>query len=187
MATNRLEANPAEAAADTARPASAEPGGFKAWLPLITNLMLMPALAYGMTTFVLLPKLRSGDSAPHSAPVEKGSHGSDHGGGESGGKNKFTANLSGKILVNVAGTAGTRYLLATFTLVSPNPQLKSIIEKNDAQLRDVASGVLASKTISDLEKPGARNLIRTELISVLNGVLGNGVISEIYITEFAFQ
>jgi len=189
MATNRLENN-AEAGIETgAAPGAARSGsggGLKSWLPLLANLILMPVIAYGMTAFVLLPKL--GQSG-HGNPGGSGKAGSqsEHGGKESVGKDKILVNLTGKILVNVAGTGGTRYLLANVTLVSANPELKSAIEKNDAQLRDVAAGVLASKTINDLEKPGARNLIRTELISVFNGVLGNGMVNELYMTEFAVQ
>ena len=61
------------------------------------------------------------------------------------------------------------------------------MEKSDAQLRDVASSVLATKTIADLDRPGSRNLIRTELISAFNGVLGEGRVKEIYFTDFAIQ
>ena len=46
---------------------------------------------------------------------------------------------------------------------------------------------LANKTLADLEKPGARNLIRTELINGFNNVLGENSVQEIYITEFGIQ
>ena len=95
--------------------------------------------------------------------------------------------LSAKVLVNVSGTAGTRYLLAQLTLVGTHAELKDSVEKSDAQLRDVASSVLSAKTIADLDKPGSRNLIRTELISAFNGVLGEGRVKEIYFTDFAIQ
>ena len=100
---------------------------------------------------------------------------------------EVTVPLSGKVLVNIAGTMGTRYLLANVTLVGTQPTLRELVDKNDAELRDVAAGVLASKTIADLEKPGARNLIRTELISVFNTVLGEGAVTELFLTEFAIQ
>ena len=38
-------------------------------------------------------------------------------------------------------------------------------------------GALSSKTLADLEKPGARNLIRTELINGFNNVLGDNSVS----------
>jgi flagellar protein FliL len=201
MAANRPE-SPApgegdKTAASSPAPASAAPavGGMKAWLPLVASIVLMPLMAYLTTTFFLLPKQRSeAATPPASAPASGGGeHGksekeASHGGTDLGlGKSKFTAPLGSKVLVNLAGTLGTRYLLANITLVSPQASLKDLVERNDAELRDVAASVLATKTISDLEKPGARNLIRTELISVFNNVLGDGLVTELYLTEFAIQ
>ena len=46
---------------------------------------------------------------------------------------------------------------------------------------------VGAKTISDLEKPTIRNLIRSELINGFNNVLGQNAVQEIYITELAIQ
>ncbi len=184
------EANGAAAAA-----AKSE-GGFKAYLPLVANLVLMPVLAYAMTMFVLVPKLGK-KSAEATEAASSGSHGGEsaHGGKSEGGegkeaitgKTKVSAPLSKKTLVNVSGTMGTRYLLAEFTLVGTGPNFKNAVEKADAELRDAAASALSSKTISDLEKPGVRNLVRTELITIFNSILGKGTVTEIYLTEFAIQ
>jgi flagellar FliL protein len=175
--------SPAKAPAESKEPAGAPAasGGFKAWLPVLANLILMPALAYATVNFLILPKMRV-STASASEPAAKG----EGGHGASGSKQKILAPLS-KILVNVAGTMGTRYLMASLTLVGTSPELKDLIEKNDAELRDAASSALSVKTISDLEKPGARNLIRTELLSVFNNILGQNVLTDIYLTEFAIQ
>lgn len=175
---------------------AAPSGGIKAMLPLILNVVLMPVMAYVMTVFVLLPKINSSGVTAHAKtesaePGESGGHGEpakSEGGGKHGeGGGKTSVPLSGKVLVNVSGTAGTRYLLASLTLVGSSAELKDAVDRSDAQLRDVASSVLATKTIADLDKPGSRNLIRTELISAFNGVLGEGRVKEIYFTEFAIQ
>lgn len=194
--------------ADGAAPAAG--GGMKAMLPLILNVVLMPVMAYVMTVFVLLPKINSANVTAHAkteggeateakseghgeakpsehgepAKEEKGG-GGKHGGGGAGGKTSVA--LGGKVLVNVAGTSGTRYLLANLMLVGGSAELKDQVEKSSPQLLDVASSVLSTKTIADLDKPGSRNLIRTELISAFNGVLGEGRVKEIYFTEFAIQ
>jgi flagellar FliL protein len=157
--------------------------GFKPWLPLVLNLALMPVLAYAMTTFVLLPKVNGSRAA--EAPASGG-----HGGASteaSAPHGKVTAALSNKVLVNVAGTKGTRYLLANVTLVGARAGLPGMVEKHDAQLRDVTASVLASKTIDDLGQPGARNQIRTELIAAFTSVLGDGWVTELYLTDFAIQ
>ncbi|HEY1171665.1 MAG TPA: flagellar basal body-associated FliL family protein [Verrucomicrobiae bacterium] len=187
-------AAPAEAAA------SAKPGGFAVWAPLLANIVLMPALGFATFTFLIQPKLGQTAAAPaeHAEAKAEDGHGGggEHGesssgggahGGKGGAKGKVTVPLPGKILVNVAGTQGTRYLLANVALVSGKSDLKDLIEKYEPQLKDAASSALASKTIPELEKPGARNVIRSELISVFNNVLGDGTVTELYLTEFAIQ
>lgn len=202
---------PAEKAAPAAETAAAEPKAkkLKAFLPLIISLVAAPALAFAVTQFVLVPKLAARANAPKEAAAdshaktaaeEKSSHGSkkeEHApakdaekaelGAGTGKAGKYVAPLSKKILVNVAGTMGTRYLLAECTLVGSSASVKDAVEKADPELRDAAASTLASKTITDLEKPGIRNLVRAELINVFNSILGKGTISEIYLTEFAIQ
>lgn len=162
------------------------PGGFKAWLPLIAAVVAMPLLAFATTRFVLLPKLQHSLGAVASASGSSDasvSSGSEPG---KGGKAKVMVPLT-KLLVNVAGTMGTRYLMTSVTLVGNTQDFKTKIEDNKDQLMDLATGALSSKTISDLEKPGARNVIRAELMTVFNNALGGSVVQEIYITELAIQ
>ena len=169
-------------------PATAS-GGFNAWLPLIANIVLMPAIAYGVATFVILPRLNSA-GAPADEKVA-GEHGAkpasekgDHKGAKEG---KVTVPLGGKVLVNVSGTQGTRFLMVSISLVGTEPNFAEEIAKSDVQLRDAAASALATKTIADLEKPGARNLIRTELLGAFNTVMGNSSVTEILFPEFAIQ
>jgi flagellar basal body-associated protein FliL len=51
----------------------------------------------------------------------------------------------------------------------------------------MACGALATKTLADLEKPDARNLIRTELMTGFNNILGDSMVQDIFFTEFAIQ
>lgn len=202
-AAERNGAKEAPAAAAQAAAPAAEPGGIKPFIPLIANLVLMPVLAYAMTAFVLVPKLAKkvghseapAEAAASSGHGESSEHGSSGEHGESGGgavegsngKMKYSVPLAKKTLVNVSGTMGTRYLLAEFVLVGNNANLPSLVGKHDAELRDAAASALSSKTIADLEKPGIRNLVRSELITIFNSILGKGAVTEIYLTEFAIQ
>ena len=161
-----------------AAPVTGKGGG--GWMALIANIVLMPAIAYALTTFVLIPKIQGGKSEHTSSD-----QGSDA--GKSSAKTKVSVPLGGKVLVNVAGTAGTRYLVATITLVGKKPDLKTKVESADAELRDAAASILGIKTISDLEKPGMRNIIRSELIAAFNDILGKESVADIYLTEFAVQ
>jgi flagellar protein FliL len=174
---------PAEKTTEAA-PAKPAVSGLKPWLPLLANLVLMPVLAYGTVSLFILPKIQPGAQGLSESGKGKGKSSAQT---KEGDKQKVTVPLSAKVLVNVAGTMGTRYLLASLTLVGTNPDLKTLVEKNDAELRDRAASALSVKTISDLEKPGTRNLIRTELLSIFNNVLGENALSDIYLTEFAIQ
>jgi len=194
---------PADAPAAAPAPAA---GGLKTWLPLIVTLVAMPALAYGTMSFLILPKMKAatgsgtasaeqaaeaegteahGESGPEAAGAAE-SHGGSTSQGSASAKGKVSVRLD-KVVVNVAGTMGTRFLMASVTLVGSGKDFKNTIEANQDQLMDLATSTLSSKTIQDLEKPGARNLIKTELISVINNALGESIVKEIYIPEMAIQ
>jgi flagellar FliL protein len=96
--------------------------------------------------------------------------------------------IMNKLLVNISGTMGARYLLVSLSIAGTGgEEFKKKMEERDAQLKDKATSTLATKTIADLEKPNARNLIRTELITGFNNILGDSSVQEIYFTEFAIQ
>jgi flagellar FliL protein len=146
----------------------------------------MPAIAYGLTSFVLIPKIQAG----RTAVASKGATGESVAGAEGktgSGKGRITVPLGGKVLVNVAGTAGTRYLVASMILVGKSTDFRDNVERNDPQLRDAAASILSSKTLGDVDKPGMRNIIRAELISAFNDILGKESVQDIYLTEFAIQ
>jgi len=186
MPDNRTEPTPGAGDETASGPAASEPaassGGFKAWLPLIVTWLLTPVLAYVVAIYVLLPRLQKGLGVPVQAR-EAGATKS----GKAGPEVKRESYIVNKLLVNVAGTLGARYLLVSISVVSSDPDFKAKMEAHDPQLRDMACGALATKTLADLEKPGARNLIRSELIAGFNNILGGAVVQEIYLTEFAIQ
>ncbi len=175
-------------AEDTKENASAEPtakagsGGLSAWLPLLITILVMPALAYGVAEFVILPQLQKGlgikvVQADGSGAAKKSSSPDA----------KQESVLMTKLLVNVADTMGARYLLVSLSVEGSGSDFKQKMADHDAQLRDMACGDLATKTLSDLEKPGERNVIRNELITGFNNILGDSTVNQIYLTEFAIQ
>ena len=176
--------NTEEPAETPAKPIAPPSGGFKAWLPLIITMLLMPALAFGVAQYVILPQLQKGlgiktagiASSSNSSSTKKESS-----------NVKTQSVLMNKMLVNVAGTMGARYLLVTVSVEGTGSDFSQKMQDHDAQLRDMACGSLATKTLADLEKPGARNLIRSELITGFNNILGDSVVQDIYFTEFAIQ
>jgi flagellar FliL protein len=175
---------PEEVAAAAPTPASTPPpgDGFKSWLPLVAIVLVMPVLAYAMTTFVLVPRIQKGlgvvaAAAPSSETQQK----------KAAPAAKKESVAINKLLVNVAGTMGARYLLVSLSVTGTDPDFKAKLQEMDPQLRDMACGALRTKTLADLEKAGACNLIRSELLSGFNSILGGPVVQDIYFTEFAIQ
>jgi flagellar basal body-associated protein FliL len=161
--------------------------------------VLLPAIAYGVTTFILLPKLQKGLGIQAAEPAAESSHGG-HGasaaaeGGEGGAGAEGAVGAGGrvqvpisKLVVNVSGTMASRFLMVSMILVSNKPNFPTLVKEREAQIKDTAGTILATKTISDIEKPGARNLIRSELITAINQVFGGATVQEIYFTDFAIQ
>jgi flagellar FliL protein len=175
--------------ADPATAAAKPPGSGKAWLPLLVTVVTMPALAFAMTRFVLVPQMKHALALPDApaAATAPAKAGGEEASKVADGKFKVTVPLGSKILVNVAGTMGTRYLMTSITLAGTDPDMRAKIDQNKDQLMDLATSTLCTKTIADLEKPGARNVIRAELMTVFNNALGAPIIKEIYITELAIQ
>jgi flagellar FliL protein len=120
----------------------------------------------------------------------KGGHGGGHGkeekGGGGGAGGAFSYDFE-NVIVNLAGTMGTRYLKTTFTALSENPEIKTIVEENKKQLLDVTLNVLSTRTLADLEQPGAKNVIRNDLMANLNQALKSDLITQIYFSDFVIQ
>ncbi len=201
----------AKSAADGAPPApAAGGGGAKSLLPVIIALVLAPAVTWATVEFVLLPRLQKklAAAAPHgAAAAPDGEHGaaapapeaapaaSGHGGGhgakpEKGGK-EGKDNPAGyefqNVVVNLAGTMGTRYLKTTFLITGKDPQLKAVFEGSKPKLTDVTLNVLSSLTLADLEEAGAKNILREKLVNAYNQALGRKVADQVYFSDFVIQ
>ncbi len=168
------------------------------WVPIIAVCVLMPAISFATTQYVLLPKIRGAvleqKAAAHAAKPEAGkAEAKGHAEGGKGGKGE--AAMSGgafsydfeSIVVNLSGAMGTRYLKTSFTALSDNPELKKLIEENKKQLLDVALTVLSTRTMADLEQPGSKNVVRNDLMANFNQALKSDLVSQIYFSEFVVQ
>ena len=124
-------------------------------LPLILNIVLLPVIAFAMTQYVLLPRLNQSAVAPgaaqgdhgdeasqddashgasashdtgHSAPAKSDSHGSDSKGH---GSSSDATHMLDAVTVNVAGTMGSRLLMAKIGIRGTNPKLEDLVKTGD--------------------------------------------------------
>jgi flagellar FliL protein len=188
------------APAENAAPAKAKGGALKAWLPAILAIVMAPATCWAVAEFVLLPKLQAKLAVPaegeaaHAAPAAEkaaGGHGEKkkgHGGKEEGGEGGTDTYAFSNVVVNLSGTMGTRYLKTSFVITGLKPDtIKPAFESNKDKLTDVTLGVLSSLSLSDLEEPGAKNVLREKLVTAYNQALGSRVAEQVYFSDFVVQ
>ncbi len=197
----------AGAPAADAAPAAAAGGGAKSLLPVILAVVLAPVVTWATVEFVLLPRLQKkiAAAAPHGEAAAGGEHAAApaeapaahsapaHGGKpEKGGKeSKGGGSAAGyefsNVVVNLAGTMGTRYLKTSFLITGSDPAMKTIFENNKPKLTDVTLNVLSSLTLADLEESGAKNILREKLVNAYNQALGKKVADQVYFSDFVVQ
>ena len=179
----------AEKPAAPAAPAGASRAGafsLKAWIPAIAAIVIAPAASWAVAQYALLPGLEKrlaqpvSDDAPAVAPAAVK--------GEKGGATVAPPSYEfNNVVVNLAGTMGTRYLKTTFLVTGADPNLKGTFEDNKARLTDVTLNVLSSLTLADLEEPGSKNVLREKLVTSYNQALGRKVAEQVYFSDFVVQ
>lgn len=193
----RETAAPAGTAPAAEGAANGQASGFKAWLPVIVALLLAPGASFAVAEFVLLPRLQAKlgatpaelaahQDAPSESKDEEHGKGKGHGDGkpdDGGGNYEFT-----NVVVNLAGTMGTRYLKTSFIVTGAGGKgVKNTFEEQKAKLTDITLNVLSSLTLSDLEEPGSKNVLREKLVAAYNQALGKRAVEQVYFSDFVIQ
>lgn len=186
--------------------APAKAGGIGAFIPLIAAVVIAPVLSWAIGQFVLMPQLKKQLAAPvdaHAAAAE--GHGAEAAaeaepakeekGGKEGKEGKGKEGKGGagntyefeNVVVNLAGTMGTRYLKTAFLVTGTDKSLRAAFESNKPKLVDVTINVLSSLSLTDLEEAGSKNLIREKLIESYNQAFGKKLVEQVYFSDFVVQ
>ncbi len=169
-------------------------GGIKAWLPAMAAVLLAPAASFAVAEFLLLPRLQAKLNAPPVVQTEGASE-TSHGGKEPAkGKGHEKDAAAGEnyeftnVVVNLAGTMGTRYLKVSFIVTGIGGKgVKAIFDGQKAKLTDITLNVLSSLTLADLEEPGSKNVLREKLVAAYNQALGKRLVEQVYFSDFVIQ
>jgi flagellar FliL protein len=178
---------PNKEAAPASEKAQAPAAGRKAallpWAASLGAVVLAPALSWAVAQFVLLPHLQKKLAAP--LPAAEDAAGGDGASSDAKTKNGPPPTYEFKdVVVNVAGTLGTRYLKVSFIVTGPAADLEKQFESSKARLTDVTLNVLSAFSMSDLEEPGSKNVVREKLVSAYNQALGHKVADQVYFSDF---
>jgi flagellar FliL protein len=176
------EKTPAPTAPSAAPAAPAGRSDLRSWLLALTVIVLAPAASWATAQYVLLPHLRAQLNAPAATP-EPAEAAKDKADGK--GVTPPTYEFS-NMVVNLAGTMGTRYLKTSFEVTGVDG-LKGLFDQNKARLTDVTLNVLSSLTLADLEEPGSKNVLREKLVTAYNEALGRKIADQVYFSDFVVQ
>jgi flagellar FliL protein len=191
-------ATPPPAKSEKAPPIAAEPppsakavaassGGLKAWLPAIVTIFAAPAVTWVTAEYVLIPRLQKKLAVPVAAVAETAAEPPV---GKDGRPKEASTYEFTNVVVNLAGTMGTRYLKTSFHVIGDpksTVDIKKVFEENRTKLYDTTLNVLSSLTLADLEEAGAKNVIREKLVSAYNQALGKRVAEQVYFSDFVVQ
>ncbi len=156
--------------------------------------------AFMITTKVLKPMLAHSSAPteqkvePPPAPVEKKAeakaeeHKKDEGGkvGEGGAAETNYFNIE-SIVVNPAGTGGTRYLSCGISFEMTGAEDVKIFESKAAQVKDILITILSSKTVDELADIRQRNQMRRQILTIVNRFLAPTQAKAVYLTDFVLQ
>ncbi|HEY3757017.1 MAG TPA: flagellar basal body-associated FliL family protein [Opitutaceae bacterium] len=170
------------AAAPAASSKSAKGGG--GLLPALVVALMAPVASWAVAQFVVLPALEKKLLAGTPATLVVSGEGTKGGKGEPSAPPAYDFK---DVVVNLAGTMGTRYLKTSFIVTGSDSSMHAAFEENKVKLTDVTLNVLSSLTLADLEEPGSKNVLREKLVGAYNQALGKKLAEQVYFSDFVVQ
>ncbi|MEK9502508.1 flagellar basal body-associated FliL family protein [Gemmatimonadota bacterium DH-20] len=91
------------------------------------------------------------------------------------------------LILNPAGTDGTRFLVLSLALEMKEDAGLAALEARDPEVRDAILSLLSTKTVQELADVTQRPALREELRQRLNQLLGEDEIVRLYLPRFVIQ
>lgn len=146
-----------------------------------------------LTIFVIKPMTSGseGGEGQNTEEVSKDTHAkkeSGHG-GESEGKEGGGGNLCTikDIVINPAGTGGSRFLSVSFAFELDTPSEATLFESREPAIRDALITILSSKTVAQLTDPKQKEIARYQIKKRVAQLMKLEEIAGVYYTDFVLQ
>jgi flagellar FliL protein len=91
------------------------------------------------------------------------------------------------IVVNPAGTGGTRFLSVSFAFELESAELQKEFEEREPVIRDALITVLSSKTVAQLTDPKQKEIVRYQIAKKVAKLLRTDELAGVYYTDFVLQ
>lgn len=161
---------------------------------LVPMLLLLVGLAGGAAggLMVVGPALASdgGETTAEEGEGEGASddrHGEDAGEGEEGAEDESILYNLPNVIVNPAGTGGSRFLVVDLSLKMNTSDAALEVEEREMEVRDVLIQLFGQQTVEQLADISAREGLKEEVALALNGLLVRGRVLSLFMPRFVIQ
>jgi flagellar FliL protein len=125
--------------------------------------------------------------AGHETKKKEGGHGKSEGGhGKKGESKKFVHRIE-NLIVNPAGSQGTRFLMTTIAIECPDEKTMDLLREHDIELRDIVIATLEGQTLEALSAPGARDRLKRGIETAIHPVARDAEWLRVYLPQFVIQ
>ncbi len=141
----------------------------------------MVAKKMGKMTPIVADSAHAGDEA-----AADGEH-APAGEGKEGAVVEAAIHVLDNMVLNPAGSGGSRYLLLTVAIEVGSPAAVESFKARDAELRDIVLSTLGTKAVDQLTDMAAREAFKTEIITAVDARFGKKSVKRIYFPQFVVQ
>ncbi len=117
-----------------------------------------------------------GDSGAHATAGETA------GGGEKGPMFKID-----NLIVNPAGSQGTRFLMVSVAVETPDAKMEALLRSREPQIRDVVIAMLERQTMEQLASAGIRDTLKHQLSDTISSLAGSRARLRVFLPQFVIQ
>ncbi len=91
------------------------------------------------------------------------------------------------IIVNPAGSQGSRFLMASVVLAVGTSELETDLQAREVELRDKVTSVLEVMNMAQLTAPGARDTVKARVSTMVTEMVGGKPRFQVYLPQFVIQ
>ena len=162
---------------------------------LVPMLLLLVGIAGGAAggLMVVGPALASDGGETEVAEGDDGEgssedgHGDEAGEGEEEGEDESILYNLPNVIVNPAGTGGSRFLVVDLSLKMNTSDAALEVEEREMEVRDVLIQLFGQQTVEQLADISAREGLKDDVAVALNELLERGRVMSLFMPRFVIQ
>ncbi len=145
-------------------------------------------IGVALALFVIKPMMSDSGGGDETTQVEQKDAGDKKKSSKKGhGSSQALIHEISNIVVNPAGTGGSRFLSASFGFELESAELQAEFNKREPIIRDALITILASKTVQQLTDPKQKEIVRYQIKKRISQLMETDELAGVYYTDFVLQ